>query len=223
LFAGKNPVSDVKKPSSDNARTRFFSPAEADTLLKEFEKQGLADVYGMALLAFRCGLRAAEILKLTWGTIDFENEQIHIMDTKSKRNRFAFMTLDLKSWLKSRYNNAKSAPQQLIFNQADGRPYLEIPKIFQRTVDLLGFNNGVSDRRHRLVFHSCRHSFASWHAMAGTDLAILQKLLGHETFAMVLRYAHLKPDTLKAAVKRLESTRTNTAEIIPLPSGSKLI
>ena len=213
LFAGKNPVSSVKKPSNDNTRTRFFSPAEADTLLTELDKRGLADVYGMALLAFRCGLRAAEILKLTYGALDFENEQIHIMDTKSGRDRFAFMTADLQEWLKNRQAAVDHAgPNDLIFTWPDGRPYLEIPKAFQKAVNDMGFNDGIEDRRQKLVFHSCRHSFASWHAKAGTSLHILQKLLGHETFAMVLRYAHLQPDTLKAAVKRLETQATKPAE-----------
>lgn len=172
-------------------------------MLSELKKRD-QDVYGMALLSFRCGLRAAEILKLTWGAIDFGNEQIHIMDTKSGRNRFAFMTADIKQLLIDRLTiTTDRGPNDLIFTRTDN-PYFEIPRLFQKAVDEMGFNIGFTDRRHKLVFHSCRHSFASWHAAAGTDLHILQKLLGHETFAMVLRYAHLKPDTLKAAVKRLE-------------------
>jgi integrase len=203
LFAGKNPVSQVNKPTADNKRARFFSLADAENLLTELKKRD-EDVYGMALLSFRCGLRAAEILRLTWGAIDFENEQIHIMDTKSGRNRFAFMTEDVKRLLADRLKiTTDQGPNDLIFRRTDN-PYFEIPRLFQKTVDEMGFNIGYTDRRQRLVFHSCRHSFASWHAAAGTDLHILQKLLGHETFAMVLRYAHLKPDTLKAAVKKLE-------------------
>lgn len=216
IYAGGNPVSKVNKPNADNKRVRFFSQADANRLLSELKKKD-SDVYAMALLAFRCGLRAAEILKLSWGMVDFENEQIHIMDTKSEHNRFAFMTKDIEALFRSRLAKSENnEPNDLIFKR-NGGPYLEIPKIFKRVVDDLGFNNGVTDRRQKLVFHSCRHSFASWHAAAGTDLHILQKLLGHETFSMVLRYAHLKPDTLKAAVKRLESNMSNTgAEVISL-------
>ena len=225
LFTGKNPVSDVAKPSSDNSRTRFFSRTEAECLLNEFKKIGLADVYGMTLLSFRCGLRSAESIGLTWGAVDFENEQIHIMDTKSGRNRFAFMTADVKDWFSNRLIMSKDrGPDDLIFSRADGAPYLETPKIFQKTVNDMGFNDGVTDRRHKLVYHSCRHSFASWHAKAGTSLHVLQKLLGHETFAMVLRYAHLQPDTLKAAVKRLEADKipnTTGAEVVQLNEQQK--
>jgi len=221
IYNGKNPVSDVKKPTSDNKRTRFFSQTEAEKLLKEFQKKGLSDVYGMTLLSFRCGLRAAETVGLTWGSVDFENEQIHIMDTKSGRDRFAFMTADVKDWFSNRLILAKNhGPDDYIFIRDNGTPYLETPKIFQKTVNDMGFNDGVTDRRHKLVYHSCRHSFASWHAADGTDLHILQKLLGHETFSMVLRYAHLKPDTLKAAVKRLENHQAEGADVIPM-NGAK--
>jgi integrase len=215
IYTGKNPVSQVNKPAEDNKRTRFFSQAEANQLLSELKKQD-ADLYGMALLAFRCGLRAAEVLKLTFGNIDFENEQIEIIDTKSGRNRFAFMTVDVKEMLSDRLTlTTDPAPTGLIFKRDTG-PYLEIPKLFKKVVDRMGFNTGINDKRQKLVFHSCRHSFASWHAATGTDLHILQKLLGHETFSMVLRYAHLRPDTLKAAVKRLELSQSNGAEIIQL-------
>jgi integrase len=216
LYTGGNPVSKVNKPTADNKRSRFFSQKDANLLLSELKKKD-QDVYAMALLSFRCGLRAAEILHLSWGVVDFENEQVHIMDTKSGRNRFVFMTEDIKALLISRLLMTKdNGPNELIFKRGDD-PYLEIPKVFKRVVDNLGFNSGITDRRQKLVFHSCRHSFASWHAAAGTDLHILQKLLGHETFAMVLRYAHLKPDTLKAAIKQLEAKMSDTgSEVIPL-------
>jgi hypothetical protein len=45
-------------------------------------------------------------------------------------------------------------------------------------------------------WHDLRHTWASWHVMAGTPLEVLQKLGGWSSLAMVLRYAHLAPDHL---------------------------
>lgn len=221
LFKGKNPVANVERPSADNRRNRFFSHQEAEALLNELTENKHHDVFGMALLSFRCGLRASEIFRLKWGSVDFANGQIAIMDTKSGSNRFAILTEDVKALLRERFHKIDPAdrnPQTLVFSR-DGKPYFEMPRAFQRTVDEMGFNDNITDRRLRLVFHSCRHSFASWHAAAGTDLHVLQKLLGHETFSMVLRYAHLQPTTLKAAVKALEhlqQTEKNGAEVVNL-------
>jgi hypothetical protein len=39
--------------------------------------------------------------------------------------------------------------------------------------------------------------------MKGVNLKAVQELLGHKTFAMTLRYAHLSPDHKKTAVELL--------------------
>jgi len=52
-------------------------------------------------------------------------------------------------------------------------------------------------------FHDLRHTCASWLVMAGRSLKEVQELLGHRTFAMTLRYAHLSPDRLREAVNAL--------------------
>jgi site-specific recombinase XerD len=68
----------------------------------------------------------------------------------------------------------------------------------------LGFNAGVTDRRQRVVFHTLRHTFASWLVQNGTDLYTVSKLLGHSDISMTQRYSHLSDDTLQRAVKNLE-------------------
>lgn len=48
--------------------------------------------------------------------------------------------------------------------------------------------------------HVLRHTFASHFVMNGGDLMTLQKVLGHSTVIMTLRYAHLAEDHLSSAV-----------------------
>ncbi|MCY1301232.1 Tyrosine recombinase XerC [compost metagenome] len=49
--------------------------------------------------------------------------------------------------------------------------------------------------------HALRHSFASHFIMNGGNILTLQKILGHSTLAMTMRYAHLSPDHLADAVR----------------------
>ncbi|MEE8111388.1 MAG: tyrosine-type recombinase/integrase, partial [Acidobacteriota bacterium] len=46
-------------------------------------------------------------------------------------------------------------------------------------------------------FHSLRHTYASYHVMAGTHLYAVSQLLNHKTLSIVKRYAHLSPDFRK--------------------------
>jgi site-specific recombinase XerD len=47
--------------------------------------------------------------------------------------------------------------------------------------------------------HVLRHTFASHFMMAGGNILALQRILGHQSLTMTIRYSHLAPDHLKEA------------------------
>ena len=53
-------------------------------------------------------------------------------------------------------------------------------------------------------FHDLRHTFASHLVMKGVDLRTVANLMGHRDIKMTMRYAHLAPEHLQAAVDILE-------------------
>jgi integrase len=53
-------------------------------------------------------------------------------------------------------------------------------------------------------FDDLRHRWASWHVMSGARLQELMEPGGWKSFEMVLRYAHLAPEHLADAAKRVE-------------------
>ena len=53
------------------------------------------------------------------------------------------------------------------------------------------------------VWHHLRHTWASWHAMAGTPLHVIQTMGGWSTPHMLQRYAHLSQDHLIEEAKRI--------------------
>lgn len=202
IYAGDNPVSLVKKPMTDSRRLRFLTHDEADRLLAALAKRE-SNVHDMALLALHCGLRAGEIFSLTWGDVDMERGVLILRDTKSGKTRAAYMTEAVAAMLAGMERRGHN---DLVFLSANGGRIVQISETFNRVVAALGFNNGVTDPRQKVVFHTLRHTFASWLVEQGIDLYSVKELMGHGTLAMTERYSHLSPDKLRRAIKTLEAS-----------------
>jgi integrase len=218
LFAGQNPVTKIKKPSADNRRVRFLTHDEAERLLDALAEKS-PQVRDMALLSLHCGLRAGEIFSLTWGDVDMERGVLTLRDTKSGRTRAAILTDAAKTMLEDR---ERRGPADLVFPSETGEKVGQVSQTFIKTVNALGLNDGVTDPRQKVVFHTLRHTFASWLAEDGADLYVIQQLMGHQSFAMVQRYAHLSPDTLRRAVRGLEAGMDKAragGKVMRLPPG----
>ena len=113
-----------------------------------------------------------------------------------------FFPLEAVEMLKRRKAEAREG-QGLVFPSKTGESMGQISATFMRTIDDLGWNKGVTDPRQKIGFHSLRHSYCSWLAMAGVPLHTLAQLSGHETMSMVQRYSHLSPGTLRETVSLL--------------------
>lgn len=198
-------------PEIQNARDRFLSIKEAELLLnelkrnhqikKEYKELKDPQLHDIALISLHTGARASEIFNLKGYDADFNNQLIVLRDTKNTETRYAPMTSAVKKILNRRL------PENLndyFFKDKDGQKIKEISNAFQRIVDDLGFNDGVTDRRQKVVFHTCRHTFASWLAIQGTPIYTIAKLMGHKSIAMSERYAHLSPEHKKQAVMAME-------------------
>lgn len=200
LSACLSPTNKVKPPRTDNRRLRFLTHDEARRLLEHLAERS-PNLHDMALLSLHCGLRAGEIFNLAWGDVDFERGLLTLRDTKSGRNRMAYMTADVRAMLETR---GKGNHGDMVFPGRGGVKRSWVSNAFERAVKELGFNEGVTDSRQRVVFHSLRHTFASWLVEQGTDLYSVKELMGHSTLSMTERYSHLAPDTLRRAVRNLE-------------------
>ncbi|MFZ5426117.1 MAG: tyrosine-type recombinase/integrase [Thermodesulfobacteriota bacterium] len=220
LFEGENPVRLVKKPTSDNRRLRFLAKEETDRLLDALRERS-QDLYDMALLSLHTGMRAGEIFSLTWTDVDLGRRLLTLRDTKSGKNRPAFMTEDVVAMIQARVAERQHA-HGLVFPDRNGKKRVEVSNVFQIVADSIGINNGVTDRRQKVVFHTLRHTYASWLVEQGVDLYTVKELMGHGTLAMTERYSHLAPDTLRRAVRTLEAgMKKNTGKVTNLSKGAE--
>jgi len=207
----RNPVNKVKIPSPNNKRTRFLSFQEAQALLSKLAEHS-QDLHDIALVSLHCGLRAGEIFSLRWQSRYFDQGTIPVRDAKANKDRYAYMTRAVRDMLEGR--KGETSRQDLVFPSKKGGQRKLVSKVFHQAVNEVGLNEGVEDRRDLVSFHTLRHTFASWQVQAGMSLYELQRLLGHESFSMVQRYAHLAPENLQRATAIFDQQDTK-GQVIP--------
>lgn len=198
LFIGPLPV--FAMPCVDNERFRFLSRAEAKALLDELGRRS-SRLRMLAEISLLTGMRAGELFRLRGYHLDFDAGTISIVTSRKGRPRVAYMTDRVRAILEAL--NAGS-PKDLIFPATNGVQANEVSDSFGRAVDALGLNDGVTDKRGAVVFHTLRHTFASWLAQDGVSLFTIGSLLGHTSDKTTRRYAHLCPQGLRAAAMRIE-------------------
>lgn len=189
----------TKISKNDNARVRFLSYGEADQLLEALKNRSL-DLYEKTLISIHCGCRAGEILGLTWGQVDQDHGVFNLKNTKSGKGRSVVMTEPVKKIMQAK---ERGLPDELVYPGRQGKRSVAVSATFQKVVDEL-FNNGVSDPREKVTFHTCRHTAASWMVMQGVSLYLVQKVLGHSTIQVTERYSHLAPDQLQLAANAID-------------------
>ena len=200
LFRGDNPVLQVKKPRPNNRRVRFLSVEEAERLLDALREKS-EQLYRISAVSLYCGLRFGEIANLTWADVDARLGSIFIRDPKNKASRTVFMPARIREMFRSMQQQPGLG---FVFPSRKGGKIEQASKVFFRTVEELGLNDGVDDPRQQVCFHTLRHTFCSWLAMEGVPMATLKELTGHKSLTMVERYSHLSPHSLKAAVSLLD-------------------
>lgn len=189
----QNPLKLIKKLKLDNARERFLYKDEIEKLLHVAKEHKNKEVYYFFVLAFSTGARLNSILNIKLEDIDFKNDTIKIQDFKNNSKYTAFLTPLARQVLQEHTEN-------IIFKT----PERTITRAMQTILNEL-FNKELDpkDRKHRVVIHTTRHTFASHLAIKGTPIQIIQKLLNHKDIQMTMRYAHLLPNSGREWVEKL--------------------
>lgn len=200
LYAGKPPLENVKMPKVDNARFRHLSTEEAGKLLDALRVQSPV-WWKIAYISLSTGMRLGEILNLKGSDINLDACLIHVRDAKAG-TRVAHIPEGCRPLFAELM---PARPDHYLFTNKNGQPMQgkNTSHIFARIVERLGFNDGISDARQKVVFHTLRHTFASWLAIDGKPLYTIAELMGHKTLEMTRRYAHLCPDSKQAVVNSI--------------------
>lgn len=184
LYIGENPCDSISRKPDNPSRTRYLT----DTEMKLFINNAPENMRPLFAFALMTGMRRGEILNLTWQDIDLSAHFIHVHETKSNKSREVPIMEGVWNILK----NYPISSNGRIFN-------FTIPQIkyaFKKALRLSGIKN--------FKFHDLRHTFASHFMMNGGDINILQRILGHSSSKMTMRYSHLSKNFLLNSIKNLE-------------------
>jgi integrase len=214
LRAGRiktNPARSASPPtlrSAERPEMRTWSPAEVGRFL-DFEAGSRYEA-PFAFLAFT-GCRRGEVLGLTWADVDLGGGQVSIRrtitvvdgaihrsaSTKTGKGRSIRLQPDLvsilKAWRKRQLVErvalgAEYEDEDLVFCQADGRPYH--PNHFSREFDRRLKRHGMPVIR----LHDLRHSYATMALAAGVPAKVVADRLGHGSVMITLDlYSHVMP------------------------------
>ena len=216
----ENPVGKTSKPKFSNRKTRTLSPEEWARLQPILKEMG-DEVYGATLFALFLGLRRSEILSLRWEDVDWRRGVIRIPREKDlTESRFLPLPEPLVTFLKSL---PPGEPGERIFKIHPDT----LTHKFAEAVKRARLNEGITDKRNMLTFHSLRHTYVTYLAMEGTPLPQLSKLSRHKTPQMVQRYEHTLAEQLRDRVEKVarrfevpaeeeEAKSKPKAEVIPL-------
>lgn len=153
-------------------------------------------------MALNTGMRQGEILNLQWPDVDFQQKVMYINESKSGESR----KIPINSITVAVLRQVKKRQRSFyVFSNKEGKPFRKVYKGFKAALRRAGISN--------FTFHDLRHTFASHLIMNGTDLKTVQELLGHKTFKMTLRYAHLSSDHKRKAVDNLATRMENVVTI----------
>lgn len=174
-------------------RVRFLSRPEAIQLLHELPVH-LSD---MAAFTLATGLRRANVTGLLWSQVNLTMRQAWIHPDQAKARKAIAVPLNGDAYMIISKQTGKHKTHVFSY---DGKPIKQVSTAgWYKALKRCGIEN--------FRWHDLRHTWASWHAQAGTPLFVLQELGGWESTEMVRRYAHLAVGHLAEYAGNLESLR----------------
>jgi len=184
-------------------------PRKLPAVLSAEEVSGLLAVapgpglkYRAALsISYGAGLRASEVCNLTIGDIDSDRMLIHVVQGKGRKDRKVMLSAGLLDLLRKYWLEAR--PEGWLF---PGKPKInpisprQLNRAFTSAKRMAGINKPAT-------LHTLRHSFATHLLEAGTDVRVIQVLLGHAKLTTTAQYTKVATKMIRDTTSPFEALK----------------
>jgi site-specific recombinase XerD len=155
--------------------------------------------YRAALMTcYGAGLRVSEAVALKVSDIDSKRMLLRVEQGKGGKDRYAMLSPRLLEVLRVYFRAAR--PQEYLFPSPRTGRHLNAASLQQACRDAW-LRSGL---RKRVTVHTLRHSFATHLLENGTDVRVIQVLLGHSRIDTTARYAAVSPQLIGATISPLD-------------------
>jgi integrase len=198
-----NPARLVRQRKEGGGRLRFLSRDEFDGLYGVIARR-FPEHLAEFIVSVHTGMRLTEQYSCTWAQVYQDRRTIELTKTKNGSARTVHLNVDAMSAIQSK-RGPRQRSTDLVFPREGSKGRFDTRSWFQPCLaeaKITGY-----------VWHSNRHTFCSWLAMAGASIKEIQEAAGHKTITMSARYSHLSPEHQQSVVERIAGTgkpRTST-------------
>lgn len=190
----RNPAKGVSNYPLLAPKERHLTIAEARRLVRILERSTRQEAKAIELLLLT-GARKSEILNARWEDVSFTERILTVPLSKSGKTRFIPLSREAIRVLQSLRQGRETNESWIFPQKRNSQPIQSVWKVWRQARK----EAGLTDVR----LHDLRHSFASFLINSGRTLYEVQKILGHGTPAVTMRYAHLDNRTLLSAVNNI--------------------
>ena len=180
-WTGLNPLAKIRQIKTDQTELTFLTLEQINQLLEECRKSSNNHTYPVALICLATGARWDEAESL--GRAAIFGGKAHFHRTKNRQSRSVPIPKEVEE------------AAFKVGMPGTGRLFVSCRAAFRGAYERCGFDTPGQ------LTHILRHTFASHYMMAGGDILSLQRILGHSSITMTMRYAHLSPDHLESALR----------------------
>jgi len=198
-----NHLKKFRLPKVQKSEPLFISYEDLQIIVDQIEDPIFKNI---TLFAFFTGLRAGEIVSLTWANIKIDQNIIQVGDgnftTKSRQIRYIPIAKPLNIIL-NKVKPLNKNEKNYVFTRKDGNAYSVdyVSKTFKAAVKKTSLNQQIH-------FHTLRSSFGSYLLQKGVPIQMISKLLGHSSIAITEQhYASLTIGNLFEAVNQFNSLK----------------